>query len=238
MTRELQTPEIADAIAYISEQIDSLRKEHSDFKNEVNKELRQWSNINLEMIKVLQDQSQWQPKLMKQQLQQTQHLLRCAETSERLGTATQSLTAFTNGLLSSTEELKTHSAKLSNYLQSDQAQRLELLQNGLKSLLEKMGYQSSQIGPPLGQKTIEKTSENQMLTPDLETLTQILDNLKTNQSFKCSWWLKGVIVSTLVVSISVLSGLWYLGRDTAQANQRAGWALTKLERLENLLGVD
>ena len=36
MTRELQTPEIADAIAYISEQIDSLRKEHGDFKNEVN----------------------------------------------------------------------------------------------------------------------------------------------------------------------------------------------------------
>lgn len=234
MTRELQTPEIADAIAYISEQIDSLRKEHSDFKNEVNKELRQWSNINLEMIKVLQDQSQWQPKLMKQQLQQTQHLLRCAETSERLGTSTQSLTSSTTGLLSSTEELKIRSAKLSDYLQSEQAQRLELLQNGLKSLLEKMGYQSPQSGQPLG----KGSSEVQALTPELERLTQILGDLKMHQSFKHSGWLKGVIVSTLVVSISVLPGLWYVKKDTVQANQRTGWILTKLERLENLFGVN
>ena len=234
MTRELQTPEIADAIAYISEQIDSLRKEHSDFKNEVNKELRQWSNINLEMIKVLQDQSQWQPKLMKQQLQQTQHLLKCAETSERLGTSTQSLTTSTTGLLSSTEELKIRSAKLSDYLQSDQAQRLELLQNGLKSLLEKMGYQSFQSGQPLD----ERSSEVQTLTPDLEKLTQILGDLKMSQSFECSWWLKGVVVSTLIVSTSVLSGLWYMKGDTAQANQRAGWALTKLERLEKIFGAN
>lgn len=234
MTRELQTAEIADAIAYISEQIDSLRKEHSDFKRDVNKELRQWSNINLEMIKVLQDQSQWQPKLMKQQLQQTQHLLRCAETSEKLGTSTQSLTASTNGLLSSTEELTMRSAKLSDYLQSDQAQRLELLQNGLKSLLEKMGYQSSQIGQPFG----KQVSEVQALTSDLEKLTQILHNLKTSQNFRCGWWLKSVIISTLMISISGLLGLWYVRSDTVQSNQRAGWALTKLERLENLLGVN
>lgn len=234
MTRELQTPEIADAIAYISEQIDSLHKEHSDFKNEVTKELRQWSNINLEMIKVLQDQSQWQPKLMKQQLQQTQHLLRCAETSERLGTSTQSLTASTNGLLSSTEDLKIRSAKLSDYLRSDQARRLELLQNGLKSLLERMGYQSSRIGQSTGQRT----SEVQTMMLDREKLTQLLIGLKMSQRFRSGWWLKAVIVSTLFLSILTLAGLRYVGNDTDQANQRVGWALTKLERLENLLGVN
>ena len=236
MTRELQTPEISDAIAYISEQIDSLRKEHSDFKNEVNKELRQWSNINLEMIKVLQDQSQWQPKLMKQQLQQTQHLLRCAETSERLGNSTQSLTTSTNGLLLSTEELKTQSVKLSGYLEGDQAQRLELLQNGLKSLLEKIGYQSSQAGliPNCqAQDTLPPTPISESLTPN--QVIQILSDLEMAGKFKFSWWLKGILVSAFFMSILLTVGLWLVGQDVAQNNQRSGWALTKLERIEKFL---
>ncbi|MEM8502265.1 MAG: hypothetical protein AAF716_03825 [Cyanobacteria bacterium P01_D01_bin.1] len=235
MTRGLQTAEIADAIAYISEQIDSLRKEHSDFKNEVTKELRQWSNINLEMIRVLQDQSQWQPKLMKQQLQQTQHLLRCAETSERLGTSTQSLTTSTNGLLLSTEELKTQSVKLSGYLQSDQAQRLELLQSGLKSLLEKMGYQTetAQNGVTSGQKKLDV----QTLMPAVEKLTQISSDLKMMQNFRGNRWLKAAVYSTLVGCIALSLGLWSVRQEAIQSNRRASWILTKLERLENLLGV-
>ena len=47
-----------------------------------------------------------------------------------------------------------------------------------------------------------------------------------------------MIISTLVISVAMLTGLYYLGSDANQANQRAGWALTKLERLEKIFGVN
>lgn len=227
--------DLIDAIAHLSAQIDEMRVEQTQHNRAAEEVLKQWSQTNLHLTDCLAIQAEdlSGSNLMQQEL--AKHLIVLAQHSGELGTSTQELKHSLENLTQylqeaqspqilqlaeNTAQLKDSSTNLVSFLKGEQAQRLKLLENGLKSLIEI--YDVQKVHP-------------QSLPPQIGNPVEM-----KNQRFD---FLQGLsLVGTFsVVSCGLSLLLWYsggIGNALTRIDERSNWTMIKLERIESVLGIN
>lgn len=226
--------QLSDAIAHLSEQIDEMRIEQTQHNRSAEEVLKQWSQTNLHLTDCLTAQAEdlSGSNLMQQEL--AKHLIVLAQHSGELGVSTQelknsleSLTQYLQEaqspqilqLAENTAQLKDSSTSLVSFLKGEQAQRLKLLENGLKSLIEI--YDVQKVHP---QTSVTRTGNPvEMTSPRFD----FLQGLSLVGAF-----------SVMTCGLSLL--LWYsggIGNALTRIDERSNWTMIKLERIESFLGI-
>lgn len=230
----MEIAELANAIAFLSEKIDALQQSQIEQKTETKEALEEWSQVNLGLMECLQAQSENTQDYARDQLELAKFLLSLGKTTKELSDTTTKLDGSSVSLVqylketqaNQLSELSSHSQKLekssvslAQYLQGDQAQRLKLLEEGMRSLIE----------------IIES------LPAVSETKKQIESQAgKRGSNFDFVQVMSGVVTCSSCTAVLILS-LWHFGgfgREIAQTGERSIWAITKLERIESVLGLD
>lgn len=241
--------EIANAIAYLSEEINSLRIEQKEHNQATGENLRQWSQINASLMECLDRQSEeYQGSASILQVL-AQHLLQLAQTTQQLTISTTGLEVSSGKLTLHLEEkqapqlqqlednnkqLQASSQKLEQYLITEQSKRLSLLENGLKSLLQMI-----QTSQEKNLSLIASTSPMSDPIPLSPTEKQSAQNIQKSQNSDLVSLVSTVVLSSLCTTCLLLS-LWQfggVGSDIARSSERTEWNLIKLERIESALGL-
>jgi uncharacterized small protein (DUF1192 family) len=237
----MEIAELADAIACLGEEISKLRLEQDEQAKSTGEGLRLWSQINADLMACLQGQSEDYRGSVDIQQMLAQHLLTLCETTQQLTLSTKELEASSKTLTLYLEEeqapqlfqleknskqLQVSSSKLETYLVTEQEKRLAMLENGLRSLLG----------------MIEDSQKNQqpLLSPMSQSQARVLSpSNQKKQSFDVVSLTASVILSSATTACLLLS-LWQfggVGRELTGIAERSEWSLTKLERLESVLGA-
>lgn len=224
----MQAGEITDAMAYLSEQINELRAEQNNHNKAAEESLKQWSQINLELLGLLQGQSEDSSGAAEQRMRLATYLLELGQTTQKLTSTTSELKASSKELTRSLEEkqipelsklsqraeaLTVSSTSLEQYLTGEQAKRLKLLEEGMRSLIEIID-----TSPPFQNAKAQKLERKNLSYSSLQGLASI-----------------GV---GSVLTGSILLALWHfggVGSEIARIGERSIWAITKLERIEAIL---
>ena len=252
--------ELADAIAYLSEEITALRSEQKEHNQVIGENLRQWSQINAALMECLDRQSEeYQGSASILQVL-AEHLLTLAHTTQQLTASTAGLGVSSEKLTMYLEEkqspqliqlgennkqLQASSEKLEEYLIKEQSKRLSLLENGLKSLLEmiQVSQERSQSLIAFANQKEDKAiplpyHPTQSQVPPLPQ-SQVPPLTQSKRSFDIPSLLSSAVLYSGTTAFLLLS-LWQfggIGAELARISERSEWNLIKLERIESELGI-
>lgn len=233
----LSLPNLAEAIAHLSEQIDEMRIEQKQHNRAAEEVLMQWSQTNLHLVDCLAVQAEDLSCSNSTQQELAKHLLSLAYTNNQLETSTQelkhSLEELTQylqetqspqvvALAQNTEELKISSQNLMQFLTGEQSKRLKLLEDGLKSLLKI--YDVQRVRPP---------------NAEIQTQNELPEEAK-NRKFDFTQGISTVAAYSLM-SCGLVLLLWHsggIGNVLTRIDERSNWTMIKLERIESVLGIN
>ena len=155
-------------------------------------------------------------------------------------------------LEANSQQLQTSSSNLENYLRTEQSQRLKLLETSIRTLLEMLeASQKKNSFFPIATSSVKSTKPQVQDSPPSESVTHesepngrhpIVRTYSEQKKRSCS--LPTVLLSvgaSSVCSLLMFTLVWSvggIGESLASIAQRSEWSITKLERLESVLGVE
>ena len=161
----MEIAEYANAIAYLSEQVEALSAKQDKYHERTWEKLEQWSEINAELAVCLQGQAQDNRASTGTYQSLVQHLLTFAHTTQQL--------------TSTTWKLDSSSERLTSYLMQEQAAQLQSLEARNKQLQ----VSSSQLAKYLIEEQSPQLKSLETNSQQLQTSSSNLENyLRTEQS--------------------------------------------------------
>jgi len=220
---------LIEAIAYLSQKIDEFQIQQIQSAENTERVLDEWSQVNITLTNCLHEQMENNQTHLEQQQQLALHLLTLKESSNVLEVSSVKLEGSLSNLTQhlgetqavqldelskNNQDLQTSTTSLISYLKGDQTKRLEVLETSLASLIEIM----EQI-------------------PGLESVRT--NTGKKGWNFDFAQIMAGISTCSLCTAALVL-GVWHVGgasEHLTRVDERATWALMKLERIESALGI-